>query len=361
MELNDDQLLILCINPKGENPPAVARAACTRLIEADSAATFKRAAAHGGRGRGYLLERDFERAMPDLEAALRLEPDNSAHYYNRGFAYALLAEWDLAIADCDTAISLRADYGLAYGQRAECLLGKGDRIAALEDVETAIRLLPELGRFYHLRGRIHLDGGDLARAYPDIERAVRLVPDHAAMRCTLGIAYQRGNHFDHALEQFKGASQLDPTLANPYAFRATLHAQRGDHPAALADARRALELAPDNPDALTGAAWALAAAGDDLPQALVFADRAMSLRPGHVETLEARALVRLKLERFEAALNDYDAALALAPTNLDLLFGRGVALYRMGRWLKGRLCFRQALRSNQHPRERYARFGITIE
>jgi tetratricopeptide (TPR) repeat protein len=61
------------------------------------------AAAHFGRGRGYLRKGDNSRAIADYSQALRLNPNDAISYSNRGRAYARIGDYDNAIADFESA------------------------------------------------------------------------------------------------------------------------------------------------------------------------------------------------------------------------------------------------------------------
>ena len=59
---------------------------------------------------------DFEKAITDCNAALRVDKNEPAAYYIRGLAYANLGNWDDAISDLVTILSIRAyeNIGIYY-------------------------------------------------------------------------------------------------------------------------------------------------------------------------------------------------------------------------------------------------------
>jgi len=61
------------------------------------------AAAHFGRGRGYLRKGDNSRAVASYSEALRLNPNDAISYSNRGRAYARMGDYDNAVADFEAA------------------------------------------------------------------------------------------------------------------------------------------------------------------------------------------------------------------------------------------------------------------
>ena len=51
-----------------------------------------------------MASRDFNRALADYEAALRISPDNARVYAERGLSWAIKLDYDRAIADFDEAL-----------------------------------------------------------------------------------------------------------------------------------------------------------------------------------------------------------------------------------------------------------------
>src|SRR5260370_22898283 len=78
--------------------PEGAIAACTRALQDPADTPGERAAAYAGRGKAYDDERNPDRAIADLDAAIALGPE-AATYVERGLAYRLKGEPERAIAD----------------------------------------------------------------------------------------------------------------------------------------------------------------------------------------------------------------------------------------------------------------------
>jgi tetratricopeptide (TPR) repeat protein len=62
-----------------------------------------------------------------------------------------------------------------------------------------------------------------------------------------------------------------------------------------------------------------------LDEALQDCEQSLRLRPNDQATLSTRGFVHLKSGAVEAAIADYDAALAINPGNAYALYGRGLA------------------------------------
>jgi tetratricopeptide (TPR) repeat protein len=91
----------------------------------------------------WMAERDWERAIADLDQAIRLSPSDHSNYRERGMAWHKKAEYDKAIADFDQAIRLSPQTALYRINRGAAWENKGDFAKALADFDEAVRLDPE--------------------------------------------------------------------------------------------------------------------------------------------------------------------------------------------------------------------------
>jgi tRNA A-37 threonylcarbamoyl transferase component Bud32/tetratricopeptide (TPR) repeat protein len=98
------------------------------------------AGAYNGRGRVVLeLMNDPDRALPDLNEAIRLRPEGYVlPYIARAKAHLMKKNYDAAIADATKAISISA-WPEPFHTRGMAKLEKGDRAGALADLDNALR------------------------------------------------------------------------------------------------------------------------------------------------------------------------------------------------------------------------------
>ncbi len=171
---------------------------------------------------------------------------------------------------------------------------------------------------------------------------------------TLGqLYYWEGNHdqaltaLDQAITaaEAEGPDHRPEGLAYAYFYRGNLHAvDRQDRPAAIADYRRSLALAPTFAAAafnLGGSLriWAntLRAGGDEdvarqiYQEAVAAYGQAIELDPEHVLAYEGRALAHYEVGAYEAAVADYRLALAREP-RAETYHQLGLALRDLQRW-----------------------------
>jgi len=154
--------------------PDLAIQYCTRAIESGRFAGADLARLHYGRGVEWAAKADFDRAIADYDAAIRLSPDFADAYYNRGNAWANKGEPDRAIADYGAAIRLNPKDSAPYVGRAIELTLKGEYARAIADYETTLRANPKSDVAYFGRGRAYFYSGDYLRAIADFEQALKL-------------------------------------------------------------------------------------------------------------------------------------------------------------------------------------------
>jgi tetratricopeptide (TPR) repeat protein len=105
--------------------------ACTAVIRAARQSPENLAKAYFNRGRAWSDQGQFDRAMPDFDQAIRLDPNYPDAFNNRGVAYLGKGLTERAIEDFDQAIKLDPNYAIAIYNRglASQSLGRADEAA----------------------------------------------------------------------------------------------------------------------------------------------------------------------------------------------------------------------------------------
>jgi tetratricopeptide (TPR) repeat protein len=139
-------------------------------------------AAYVYRGIAYGEKGDYDRAIADFTATLRIDPDDAKAYNNRGKGYYYKKDYNRAIADYTAALRIDPDYADAYIGRGIAYADKGDYDRAIADYTAALRIDPDDAKAYNNRGIAYKGKGDYNRARADWEQALRLDPDHTKAR-----------------------------------------------------------------------------------------------------------------------------------------------------------------------------------
>jgi tetratricopeptide (TPR) repeat protein len=177
---------------------------------------------------------------------------------------------------------------------------------------------------------------------------VELYPDTAEAYILRGLAYAQLNNINRAIDDYTRAIGVLPYEWSAYTFRASAYAQTGKVSEALDDYDKAIELNPRYAPAYTGRSQLLDATGDsqgaqidqltasgialvgrqDFEGAISSFTEAIDIDSTDHRVSGAyynRALSYFSTDRLEEAVDDYTAALELAPNMHDSYLGRGIA------------------------------------
>lgn len=190
----------------------------------------------------YTRSRRLNRAIADLDVALRLEPQNAAIYHERARVRWMMGDGVKAQEDCGEALRLDDRLSAAHALRAEILLQKREPAAALEASATAVRLAPKCAAGFAVRGRVQRHLGDLDAALADGDEAVQLDPNSAMAYFERGRTRRARQEHEQAAADFTRAIEFDPLWADAYRQRAEVHRLLDQLKAAAADLAQAREV-----------------------------------------------------------------------------------------------------------------------
>jgi cell division protease FtsH len=197
--------------------------------------------------------RDFE----DLDAAIRIDPENMQAFLDRGLALQARGEHDKSLRDVDEAVGLRPDDPRAIGYRATARHCLGDFTGAIADFDRAICIAPQIAWLFNGRGTsLHADD-DFQAAVADFDRAIELDPNFADPYRNRGLARSAEGDFEAAIPDYTEAIRLSPADVPSFVNRAEARYQSEEYQAAIADYDEAIRLDPIHVKAYQGraAAW----------------------------------------------------------------------------------------------------------
>jgi tetratricopeptide (TPR) repeat protein len=234
---NNDPLLAEITQPIGnQNTPVVT----------------KNALEHLNNGNAAYAQKDYDRAIADYTAALRINPDYATAYYNRGLAYANKKDYDRAIADYTAALRINPDYASTYYGRGLAYSHKGDYDRAVADYTAALRISPDYAAAYNNRGIAYANKKDYDRAIADYTAALRINPNNADTYLGRGHAYHTKGDYDRAVADCSAALSINPDYALAYNNRGIAYYTKGDYDRAVADFTAALRINPNDAAAKDG-------------------------------------------------------------------------------------------------------------
>ena len=92
------------------------------------------------RGRDYLKNSNYVRAIANFDKAIALNPSHATAYCARAGAYFNIRDYARAITDCTKAIELDSNYATAYNTRGRAYYEQGDSTRASADFDTVKQL-----------------------------------------------------------------------------------------------------------------------------------------------------------------------------------------------------------------------------
>lgn len=323
---------------------------------------------------------DLEKALGYFQQVLGIDdglPD--AHYFAgevyRGQAAAagpstrigkdLLAS---AVKEYETALGLDGTFAPAHLGRGLANQALGDTAGVPDDLDRAIELDPNFVDAYLARAELHVGQRAWEAALDDLRQAKSIAPADPRVRIELSLALHAVAEDQAALDEAEAGLALDPTRVRGYLARGQAQLALEKLAPAKADLDFYLAYEPGDPRGYLARGNLHSRLGPADPQsyrsALADYEAALSLDSGMTDALLAHGRTLLALEqfadaekdftallgkaktpethiarghalmgqsKFSKALQDYDAAIALAPEDFEAWLGKGRALLELGR------------------------------
>ena len=141
--------------------------------------------AHYNLGLAFASKGEFDRAIEQYQAALRLRWDFIDAYYDLGLAFASKGEFDRAIEQYQAALRLKPQFVEAYNNLGLAFASKGKFDRAIEQYQTALSLQPNLAEAHFNLGWSYLKKGSKEMARREFEVGLTIKPDVYSARQTL--------------------------------------------------------------------------------------------------------------------------------------------------------------------------------
>jgi tetratricopeptide (TPR) repeat protein len=110
--------------------------------------------------------------------------------FEEGQVLLVAGEFDRALAQYSAAIRLKPDFADAFYDRGLIRSEKGDHHGAIDDYNQAISLVPRMREAFNARGCAHLAAGDKYSALNDFNEAIRLKADYSKAIKHRAIVYE---------------------------------------------------------------------------------------------------------------------------------------------------------------------------
>jgi tetratricopeptide (TPR) repeat protein len=218
-------------------------------------------------------------------------------------------------------------------QQAEALLQQAVE-ASPEEADTHRHLAEALW---------HRGAADAAMKH--MGQALRLEPNDATLLVRAGeMSLAMADH-NTALSRAERAIQLDAKLADGWALRGRVFGRLGQSDRAMADLQRALEISPQDPEALLDVALMYRQRGEAARALTTLHYLLDTYAPGEEPqlALQLEGLTLMELGRAQQASESFQLAARRGPPNADVLYHLAQAQSRAGRYAEANAAARQAL------------------
>jgi tetratricopeptide (TPR) repeat protein len=187
------------------------------------------------RGNAYFSKNERDKAIADYTAALKISPSNNIFLFNRGYAHYMKRDYDKAIADYTAALKIyTADKEVLY-YRALAYSQKGDFDDAIKDYTTALNFEPDYRLALDNRGDVYARKKDYDKAIADYTASLKIKPDEPNILTARGDVYSEKGDYDRAIADYTAALKIKPDYYSAIASRAFAYNAKDDHDLAIAD------------------------------------------------------------------------------------------------------------------------------
>lgn len=281
--------------------------ACDAAIVAEADPAAKAVLLHL-RAYAWNERRRPDKALADLNEALRLAPGNAETIHERAYTLAELGEFERALADSDREVRLRPDEPRAYRERGFIRLARADFAGAYADAVQETELSPQDWGARLERAEAALWEGRFDEAAAQIEAAERLAAagDSEAREA---VAKRR---MIVQLWRKRSAAEAPGERCREAFNTATV-----DQPDVIGDCSAAFLAAPTaarKAEYLTYRSVAWAAGQQDSRRYLIDGEVAAALDPGNPDMLVNIGGLYNSVGRFHAAVQRLDRAIAAKPS-----------------------------------------------
>ena len=191
----------------------------------------------------YLNLLHKEKALADVERALKLAPKNAVALQMRGELYSMDKEFEPALEFFTRAQEINPNWAVPYFDRGSVLMDKKEYTLALEELKKAIALHGQFALFHVVRSQAHFRLGNLGAAHKDQDQAVSLSEKDALTMVEVNMQIYEG-YLDWAEDYYAGVLLKYPNSWYAYQGRADAYRTNKIYDKAVLDYTRAITINP---------------------------------------------------------------------------------------------------------------------
>lgn len=279
-------------------------------------------------GLAYSQRGQFDKAISELEAALKLNPNKAKIYLNLGRAYCKSSQFDKALQKLNMALELDLS-PVIYYELGNVYLDMGKSEEAIKYYQDALRLDSSYSPAYNALGTIYNEQGRNAEALQAFEKAAQTGSDSPTNHYNLGLAHLDKDMADKAAIEFQLAAKLNPADSKYRHMLGIAYMNLGRFDESIKEIKNAIDLNPTEPKyhydlALTYFNQAL------LDDAIIEYQIALRLNSKYKEARMNLGNIYLGQGQFEQAMFQFQAILKDDPEFIDARYNLGIVYFKQG-------------------------------
>ncbi len=183
---------------------------------------------HNSLGTMYIDKGLIDKAIAEYVEAVKYKPVFPQAYYNLGNACIKKGMVDDAIKFFNKAISQGMYNPQIFNNLGSAYMKKGMMDEAVAQYQRALSVYRDFAEVHSNLGYVYTEKGDLYRAMFELKEALRLQPSHANAHNNLGAVYCQQGLWDMALDEFMKAVRFDPKNASAHKNIGMIYFTKGD-------------------------------------------------------------------------------------------------------------------------------------
>lgn len=183
---------------------------------------------HNSLGTMYIDKELIDKAIAEYVEAIKYKPVFPQAYYNLGNACIKKGLLDNGITYFQKAVSMGMHNPQVFNNLGSAYIKKGMLDEAIAQYKKALAVYNNYAEVHSNLGYVYTEKGDLDKAISELEAALELHPNHANAHNNLGAVYCQKGLFDKAQQEFLMAIKYDPKNASAHKNIGVVYFTKGD-------------------------------------------------------------------------------------------------------------------------------------
>jgi len=200
------------------------------------------------RAEAFISSGDSKSALKELEAAIKLAPNNSYSYTLRGIAHAMKNAYNEAVQDFNKALKLPKNRNAekTYYSRGLTYKELGMYKEALGSITQAIAINDKVADYYYDRAILEYETRNIVGAIDDINVAIKLAPAKLNYYTDRALYLSENKQYKKALEDCNLVLKQDANNVMAYYSRGIAYEGLAKYAEAVADFSKVLTVYPND-------------------------------------------------------------------------------------------------------------------